>query len=316
MAIRLKRSKNMTQTGFPSQRSPKPDRLLASDHARGLVLAVVGILILSPDSLLIRLIAADQWTLLFWRGLMTFVTLTLYLLFTQRSETLKRFQAFGFLGLAIAALFALNTTLFVVSIRYTAVANTLVLISVAPLFAAIFSSLFLAEHAPPRTWIATLVSILSIGYIMREGLGSSSLIGDSAALVLALTMGAILTMLRARRSSDVVPIVACSGLLLAVVLFPFSGPLSLSNSDWFYMSILGLVVIPVSFGLTLSAPKYLPAPEVGLVFLLETVLGPFLVWLVIGEEPPPATLIGGTLLVATLTVHAAISLKKSSDANS
>lgn len=291
---------------------PQQKSRLANDHARGLVLAIVGILILSPDSLLIRLIAADQWTLLFWRGLMTFVTLTLYLLLTKGSETLKRFRAVGFMGLAIAALFALNTTLFVVSIRHTAVANTLVLISVSPLFAAILSSLFLAEHAPPRTWIATLISILSIGYIMREGLGSASLIGDSAALALALTMAAVLTMMRARRSSDAVPIVACSGLMLALVVFPFSGPLSLSNSDWLYMSILGFLVIPVSFALILSAPEYLPAPEVGLVFLLEAVLGPFLVWLVIGEEPPPATLIGGAVLVATLAAHAAISLQQSS----
>ncbi|MCP4286908.1 MAG: DMT family transporter [Gammaproteobacteria bacterium] len=283
----------------------------ANDHARGLTLAVVGILILSPDSLLIRLIEADQWALLFWRGLMTFVALTLYLLFTHGRETLKRFQAFGLLGLVIACLFALNTTLFVVSIRHTAVANTLVLLSIAPLFAAVLSSFFLAEHAPPRTWIATLVSILSIVYIMGEGLGSASLVGDSAAIGLALTMAVVLTLLRARRSSDVVPIVAFSGLLLAVAVAPFSEPLSLGGSDWLYMCILGLLVIPVSFALTLSAPKYLPAPEVGLIFLLETVLGPFLVWLVIGEEPPAATLIGGVVLVSTLTLHAVVSLKQS-----
>ena len=287
----------------------------ANDHARGLVLAIVGVLVLSPDSLLVRLIGADQWSLLFWRGLMTSLTLSLYLFMLHGCGILKRFQACGFVGLVVAALFALNTSLFVVSIRHTSVANTLVLVSVAPLFAAIFSSLFLAEHAPPRTWIATVLGILSIGYIMQEGLGSASLIGDSAALGLALTMAAILTLLRARRSSDAVPIVACSGLLLAVVMLPFSEPLSLSGGDWRYMSILGLFVIPVSFAFTLSAPKYLPAPEVGLVFLLETVLGPFLVWLVIGEEPPERTLIGGTLLVLTLAVHAAISLKKHTERN-
>ncbi|MCB1753404.1 MAG: DMT family transporter [Gammaproteobacteria bacterium] len=291
---------------------PPQTSRLANDHARGLVLAIVGILILSPDSLLVRLIAADQWTLLFWRGMMTFVTLTAFLLFSHRRDTLKRFHALGIKGLAIAALLALNTTLFVVSIRHTAVANTLVLVSVAPLLAAVFSSFFLAEHAPLRTWIATLVSVLSIGYIMREGLGTTNLIGDTAALGLALTLAAVLTLLRARRSSDAVPIVACSGLLLAVAVFPFSGRLFLSNSDWLYMSILGLFVIPVSFAFTLSAPKFLPAPEVGLVFLLETVLGPFLVWLVMDEEPPSATLVGGTVLVTTLALHAVLGLRLSS----
>ena len=283
----------------------------SNDHPRGLLLAVTGILILTPDSLLIRLISTDHWSLLFWRGLMTFVTLTLWLFYTSRRETLARFQVIGNLGLLVAVLFALNTSLFVISIRHTAVANTLVLLSAAPLFAAVFSSVFLKEHAPLRTWIATLIGIGAITLIMADGRGAANMIGDGAALALTITMAAILTLMRYIRSNNAIPIVALGGLLLALaMLFP-AQPLSLSGSDWVYMSLLGFVVIPISFALTLAAPRYLPAPEVGLVFLLETVLGPFLVWLVLGEEPPVATLIGGVVLVITLVGHAALSLRKS-----
>jgi drug/metabolite transporter (DMT)-like permease len=283
---------------------------LSNDHARGLALAVTGILILTPDSLLIRLITADHWSLLFWRGLMTFVTLALWLFYTDRRNTLTRFQSIGGLGLVVALLFALNTSLFVISIRHTAVANTLVLLSAAPLFAAVFSSLFLREHAPLRTWIATLIGIASIAFIMADSLGAANLIGDGAALAVTINMAAILTLMRYLRSNNAIPIVALSGLLLAIAMLLPSQPLSLSGSDWFYMGVLGLVVIPVSFALTLAAPRYLPAPEVGLIFLLETVLGPFLVWLVLGEEPPVATLIGGVVLVTTLVAHAALSMRK------
>jgi drug/metabolite transporter (DMT)-like permease len=283
---------------------------LSNDHARGLALAVTGILILTPDSLLIRLITADHWSLLFWRGLMTFVTLALWLFYTDRRNTLTRFQSIGGLGLVVALLFALNTSLFVISIRHTAVANTLVLLSAAPLFAAVFSSLFLREHAPLRTWIATLIGIASIAFIMADSLGAANLIGDGAALAVTINMAAILTLMRYLRSNNAIPIVALSGLLLAIAMLLPSQPLSLSGSDWFYMGVLGLVVIPVSFALPLAAPRYLPAPEVGLIFLLETVLGPFLVWLVLGEEPPVATLIGGVVLVTTLVAHAALSMRK------
>ena len=283
---------------------------LSNDHARGLALAVTGILILTPDSLLIRLITVDHWSLLFWRGLMTFITLTLWQLFSDRQKALARIQAIGAMGFLVAMLFALNTSLFVISIRHTAVANTLVLLSAAPLFAAVFSSLFLREHAPLRTWIATLIGIASIAFIMADSLGAANLIGDGAALAVTITMAAILTLMRYMRSNNAIPIVALSGLLLALAMLLPSQPLSLSGSDWFYMGVLGLVVIPVSFALTLAAPKYLPAPEVGLIFLLETVLGPFLVWLVLGEEPPVATLIGGVVLVTTLVAHASLSLRK------
>ncbi len=284
---------------------------LSNDHARGLALAVTGILILTPDSLFIRLITADHWSLLFWRGLMTFTTLTLLLFYTHRRGALARFRAIGVLGLVVALLFAVNTSLFVISIRHTAVANTLVILSAAPLFAAVFSSLFLKEHAPLRTWIATLIGIAAIALIMTDSLGTANLIGDGAALAVAITMATILTLMRYMRSNNAVPIVALSGLLLALAMLLPSQPFSLSGSDWIYMSLLGLVVIPISFALTLAAPRYLPAPEVGLIFLLETVLGPFLVWLVLGEEPPVATLVGGVVLVTTLVGHAVLSLRKS-----
>jgi drug/metabolite transporter (DMT)-like permease len=283
----------------------------SNDHARGLALAVMGILILTPDSLLIRLITVDHWSLLFWRGLMTFVTLTLWQFYNHRRGTLARFQAIGVAGLMVALLIALNTSLFVISIRHTAVANTLVLLSAAPLFAAVFSSLFLREHAPLRTWIATVIGIACIALIMAENRAAANLIGDGAALAMTITMAAILTLLRSMRSDNAVPIVALSGLLLALAMLLPSQPFSLSDRDWFYMSLLGLVVIPVSFALALTAPRYLPAPEVGLIFLLETILGPFLVWLVLGEEPPVATLIGGVVLIITLAGHAVLSLRKS-----
>jgi len=283
---------------------------LSNDHARGLALAVTGILILTPDSLFIRLITADHWSLLFWRGLMTFITLTLLLFYTHGRGALARFQAIGVPGLVVALLFAINTSLFVISIRHTAVANTLVILSAAPLFAAVFSSLFLKEHAPLRTWIATLIGIAAIALIMTDSLGAANLIGDGAALAVAITMATILSLMRYMRSNNAVPIVALSGLLLALAMLLPSQPFSLSGSDWIYMSLLGLVVIPVAFALTLAAPRYLPAPEVGLIFLLETVLGPLLVWLVLGEEPPVATLVGGVVLVTTLVVHAALSLRK------
>jgi drug/metabolite transporter (DMT)-like permease len=283
----------------------------SNDHARGLALAVTGILILTPDSLLIRLITVDHWSLLFWRGLMTFVALTLWQFYNHRRGTLARFQAIGVAGLMVALLIALNTSLFVISIRHTAVANTLVLLSAAPLFAAVFSSLFLREHAPLRTWIATVIGIACIALIMAENRAAANLIGDGAALAMTITMAAILTLLRSMRSDNAVPIVALSGLLLALAMLLPSQPFSLSDRDWFYMSLLGLVVIPVSFALALTAPRYLPAPEVGLIFLLETILGPFLVWLVLGEEPPVATLIGGVVLIITLAGHAVLSLRKS-----
>lgn len=281
------------------------------DHAKGLFLAITGILVLTPDALLIRLIEADQWSLLFWRGMFTFLSLAFYISLTRPGNLVAYGRRLSRKEIVVAALFAVNTILFVTSIRHTAVANTLVIISTAPVFAALLSSLFLREHAPLRTWLTTIIGVACITFIMGGDFSQINWIGDGAAVAVAFILGAILTLLRheGEDQDDPAAIIALGGLMTAVMVIFLASPFSLQGPDWLFMLILGGFVMPVSFVLTSMAPKYLPAPEVGLIFLLETILGPLWVWLVIGEAPPQLTLLGGTILVATLIIHTALSLR-------
>lgn len=279
------------------------------DHTKGLVLAIVGVLILTPDALLVRLITADQWSLLFWRGFFTFITLTLYLMWKYKCGPTRPFRALNRRGVFIATLFGVNTILFVISIRHTAVANTLVILSITPIFAATLSSFFWREHAPLRTWVTAVVGVACIAAIMGEGLGQATFIGDGAAVGVALLLAVILTMLRHGPNQDPVAIVGLGGLFAAGAVVGVAAPLSLMGMDWVYVAILGGFVVPVSFALTAQAPKYLPAPEVSLIFLLETVLGPLWAWLVIDEVPPELTLLGGGILIGALIVHMLLGLR-------
>ena len=43
--------------------------MLDNDHAKGLLFTFLGVLALGPDTLIVRLIDINHWTLLFWRGL-------------------------------------------------------------------------------------------------------------------------------------------------------------------------------------------------------------------------------------------------------
>lgn len=278
-------------------------------QAKGLALAIGGVLILTPDALLVRLISVDQWSLLFWRGLFTFITLALYLMWKHKCGPAKPFIVLNRRSVFMAALFAINTILFVISIRHTAVANTLVILSITPIFAAALSSFFWREHAPLRTWVTAVVGVTCIAAIMGEGLGQATFIGDGAAVGVALLLALILTMLRHGPNQNPVAIVGLGGLFAASAVVGVAAPLSLMGMDWVYVVILGGFVVPVSFALTTQAPKYLPAPEVSLIFLLETVLGPLWVWLVIDEAPPELTLLGGGILIGALVVHMLLALR-------
>lgn len=278
-----------------------------SDQAKGLFLAITGVLVLTPDALLVRLISADEWSLLFWRGLLTGLALALYI--GGRDRAFRTFTTVSNRGLLIAALYACNTVLFVISIRHTAVANTLVIMSTAPLFAAVMSSVFLREHAPLRTWLTASIGFVCIAAIMGESLGSANFIGDGAAVGMAVLQGALFTLLRREGHVDTAPIISIGGFMMALMVLPLASPASLTGADWPYMLILGAVILPISFVLTTSAPKYIPAAEVSLAFLLETVLGPIWVWMVLGEVPPELTVFGGAILIAALTVHTVLGLR-------
>ena len=287
------------------ERPPSPRR----SHRQGLMITTLGVLVLSPDSLLVRLIAVDQWTMVFWRGILTALALTLFLGVYYRRQAVDRFRAIGAAGLVIAGTFAAGTILFVVALNHTSVANTLVIISAAPLFAAIFSRVFLAEAVSPRTWAAILAALGGIAVIVSGSIQGGTMDGDLAAVGTAVCMAGGLSLVRRSRDRNMVPAMALSGLLSALIVLPLAAPLALDPGQAELFLLLGLIVLPVSFGLITLGPRYLPAPEVALVLLLETVLGPYWVWLVIGEAPSTRAFIGGSILIGALILHSALALR-------
>ncbi len=281
-----------------------------STHAKGLAVVTLGVLILTPDALLIRLIGIDHWTLLAWRGYLQGLGMFLLVLAFYRRGTLASFKVIGVRGLAAALAFSIGTILFIVALTYTSAANVLIIVASSPFFAALASRVFLGEHIAAATWGAILVALGGIGLLAFEGLGRSAFLGDLAALGVAVTLGANFTILRHARAVNMIPAMALSGLLVGLIASPLAQPVELGQSQLLYLLIMGLFVVPVSFALITLGPRYLPAPEVSLLLLLETVLGPLWVWLVIGEAPGPLALAGGAVVVATLAAHSALALRQ------
>ena len=279
-------------------------------HVRGLLIVGLGVVALSPDSLLVRLISTDQWTLLFWRGVLMTVGLTAALAVAKGPSLSAAFRAVGWAGLLAGILFTGSNIFFVTSLTHTDVANTLVILSTVPLFAAALNYLFLAEPVPLRTWLTILVAVASIALIVSRSVEFGSAWGDLAALGAAVCQAGTFVVMRRHRSVNMIPAMAISGVFTALAVAPFAAPLDVSPRDAGLLLLLCLIVLPTAFGLIALGPRYLPAPEVGLVMLLEVVLGPLWVWLVIGEEPTVQAIIGGGMLLTALTVHYGIALRR------
>ncbi len=279
------------------------------DHVKGVLVTGAGMLLISPDSLLVRVIAIDQWSMIFWRGALVALSLGAFMALKHGRETPAQFRAAGMTGLWVTLFLTATSILFIVALAHTSVANTLIIISAAPLFAALFSRVFLAEAVAPRTWAAILGTICGIAVIVSGSAGGGSLAGDSAALATAVCIAAGLTLIRRTRARGVIPAIAVSSLLSALIALPLAAPLALDAAQAGLMALLGLVVLPVSVVLALLGPRYLPAPEVGLILLLETVLGPFWVWLALGEDPGARALLGGAIVIGVLVLNSALALR-------
>ncbi len=273
-----------------------------SDHRKGLLLTAVGGLALSMDIPLVRLADGEIWSILTARRvatvLATFVILIAMRLFSGRWPLLVP----GRPGLLAGFLYGLSSVTFVLAVFNTATANVVFIVAFNPMFGALLSWLFLKEKPQPVTLITMLFMIFGVGLIVREGLSSGHVFGDAMALLSALVLAAAITVGRAsRREMGFVPLLAAilpAALGLAQVL---PSGLSIIHPGWIVFN--GAIMMPVAFWCLATGPRYLSAPEVGMFYLLETVLAPIWVWLIFAETPSTMTLVGGAILVAAIAAH-------------
>lgn len=280
-----------------------------TDYLKGFLLTSLGVLILSFDALLIRLIQVESFSLLFWRGLMMSLMVALWCRYRYPGKPLfYRDSA----SIRSTLLFTLSSILFVSAIHNTSVANVLVIISAQPLFAAIIARVFIGERSAPITWLAIAISMLGIGWVMKDSWSSPNMEGDLMALLCGIMLAGKFVNDRSVKHRDMTPALITSGLLISVISLFGASPLALSGTDWGWMLLLCVIIIPIAFVLITIGPTRISAAEVGMLMLLETACGPLLVWFFLNEEPSRAALQGGTLVIVTLLIHGYIQWRRQS----
>jgi len=285
-----------------------------SQHLKGLLITILGVIILSPDALLIRMVQADSWTILFWRGLLFALGITIVIFLIYGKNTLRQFLKIGKIGVLLGVLFGLSTLFFLTAVQNTSIANALVIISTSPVFAALLSWVFLKEKTHSRTWITMFVIIAAMLVIMVDSYHSGGFWGDMSALMTSVLLAINFTITRQHKNINMVPAMAVSGLATAgiaalVIAFSTSIPFYLDESSIPYLLAMGLV-ITLAFSLIMLGPRYMPAAEVSMIMPLETVFGSYLGWLFLGEIPSTYVIIGGIVILVSLMIHAWFSLKK------
>lgn len=277
---------------------------------KGYLITIFGVLAISPDGLLTRFISADSLTITFWRGLLFGLTALLLVVLRYRGRIFTLLGQFGMIDFGVMTCYCFSNLMFIYSITHTSVANTLFMLSTTPIWAALISRLFLGETVPRRTLYAIAMVILGIVIITRGSAGEDGAwLGDIAGLFAAAILASQFTLVRASHRDDAMPALALGGIFAALLVSPFVEPALTSNQDLAWLLVMGVVMLPIATTLLFLGPRYLPAPEVGLMVLLETILGPIWVWLVIHENPGIYSIIGGVVVLVTLTVHTLLGIR-------
>ncbi len=281
-----------------------------TDQQKGSLMAFVAVMFITPDSLFIRLSNVETWSLVFYRGIIPFVAVFFGMLIIYKSSFFKMLFNSGYHGIIYIFTFSITNIAFVVSIQNTNVANTLVMIAMAPMLSAILGTFFLKEIPDKKTWVAIGITFISAVYIFYDSLQLGNIFGDMLGLLCALGLAVSAVTIRSAKKKNLVPAAVVGKLVVAVFAMCFVETYVLINQDLIIIPLMCIMCVAIPFVLVTIAPRFIPAEEVNLFFLLETILGPIWVWLIIKEQPSIETIQGGIIIIVTIAIHSFLKLKK------
>ncbi len=275
----------------------------AAQHRLGLLLVATAALFWSTSGIFVRLISADLMTMLFWRGVFSGSGVMLVYLLMEGKSGLARLWPLPLPVFAVAACSAMGMITGIGSMRYTTVAEALIIYATVPFVTAAFAWLFIGEKPSVRTIVASLVALAGVALMMKDASFDGSLFGKGLAVLMTFSMAGMTTIMRGHQKVPMLPAMAISAWLCSFVTFWFAAPLAVSTQDFLLIALFG--VVQNASGLILYAiwSRKIPAAEATLIAALEVPFTPLWVWLFLGETPAGAVLLGGGVVMLALFGH-------------
>ena len=274
----------------------------------GLMLALAGALLLTPDTLLMRLSGLDGGAMLAWRACLAglvFLSIGLIARFKEEKGNRARVSSFGFWSLVMCQIG--NASFFAFGIALAPVAVVLLAVATVPVIAALLGYFLLGELADRRVW-ATIVLVfsgilMSVAGDIERGMNIDfeTLLGACCGLAVAISLAFNFVIIRKNKTVPFELAIGLGALIAGCTAFYlWPAAWQVRGASLIYISVTGLIILPVSFFLLSKASRLTSAANVSMIMLLETVLGPLWVWLGIKETPNSLTLLGGVLVVGAL----------------
>lgn len=253
---------------------------------------------------------AKSFEVTFWRSFFTLVSLLIILPLIHGKSLLSKFKQGGWYLWVSGVCWSVMFTAFMTALTMTSVANVLITLSLGPMLTALFARIFIGHKLPLRTIIAIVVAGLGIAYMYAAQIDLSDMKQLAGMLVaLGVPIAAAVNWTLVQRSQahgheiDLVPAVMVGALISSLVTLPLSMPFQASGQDVALLAMLGLVQLAIPCTLAVVCARYLKAPEVSLLALLEIIFGIALAWFGANEKPGLPVLLGGSLVLGALVFN-------------
>ena len=270
----------------------------SSDRRRlGWLLAGVGMLSVSTDSLWIRLSEAEGIDVAFW---VACCSVPLYTALSHRVDgcwPLEAFRRHPWQQLVIGALTGGSQLCFVIAITQTRIANVVAIVAAVPLLAAVSAWIWLRERISRKMAIAIAITMAGIGAIVSSSVGEPTLTGDLLGVLAIMGFAVSLTMWR--RYPDMSRLVGLSigGVMTVAALVYSASPLSLDVRAYLSIAAMGLVFNPFGRLALSNAPRFAPVADVALFSPIETVAGTIWAAAFFNELPRPVAAVGAVIVL-------------------
>ena len=184
------------------------------------------------------------------------------------------------------------------------------MIAMAPMLICNFlGAIFLKELPDRKTWVAIFITFMAAVYIFYDSLRLGNFFGDILGLITALGLAIGAVTIRSAKEKNLIPAAVVGKLFVAMFALLFIESFTLANNDLIIIPLMCIMCVAIPFVLVTIAPRFIPAAEVNLFFLLETIIGPIWVWLIIKEQPSLETIQGGAIIIVTIAIHSFIKLR-------
>ena len=274
----------------------------------GACLATVSGLCFSTGGFFVRSVSVDPWEIITVRCFFAGLGVLAILFVSERGRVLPLLRASGWPVLAIGVATGWGIIAYVLAMQYTLVANVIAIMTISTVMVALLAKPVLGEPVSLRTWLALLGSLCGIGIMFWSDVGGGGVVGNLLALSIAAAIALQTLIARRYRAGRMEPAVLMAAVIAGLVSLPLALPFDATAREVGMMAALGLVQLAAALTLYFYAARYLPAPILIFVVLIDAVFAPIWVWLGFDEVPGTLVLVGAVVILASVAGNALFGL--------